>query len=184
MQGLEPVFHRTVSWLFATHQCLLTYEWHFHLEVQNWVWWEDCAILSPGRCLSLKKLENPFCLVLVGAQQLDCCLCCHLVLLFFCWEKLWGKAGLSDSYLLYISRVSVSHHLPCKAGTVTELADRTSIPGIAATLGQVWVSVMFSHKRQPGEATPGKVHTDGECGWLKGSYSCLEQLLYPCDSVC
>lgn len=78
----------------------------------------------------------------------------------------------------------MSYHPPCTAGTVIELADRTSIPGIAATLSQVWVSVTFSHKGQPGEATPGKVHTDGECGCLKGSYSCHEQVLYPCDSMC
>lgn len=87
-----------------------------------------------------------------------------------------GKAGLSDSYLHYISRLSVPHF--------TELANHSSIAGIAATLSQVWVSVMLSHKGQLGEATPGEEHTDGECGWLKGSYSCPEQLLYPSDSMC
>ena len=47
----------------------------------------------------------------------------------------------------------MSHHLPCKAGAVTELADRTTISGIVATLGKAWFSFTLSHKGQTGEAT-------------------------------
>lgn len=50
----------------------------------------------------------------------------------------------------------MSHHLPCKAGTVTELADRTTISGI------VQQSLVFfftlSVKGQTGEVALGKVH--------------------------
>lgn len=84
-----------------------------------------------------------------------------------------GRQGFLNPVLHYISRLSTSHHLLCKAGTVTELADHTTVPGIAAALGKACFSCTLPPRGQTGEATPGKVATGGEYGWLRGTDSCL-----------
>lgn len=79
---------------------------------------------------SLKKLENPFCFIMVLTLQLHFYLYCHLVFLsFFFGRNCGGRQDFLNPTLHYISRLSMSHHLPCKAGTVTELADHTAISG-------------------------------------------------------
>lgn len=78
----------------------------------------------------------------------------------------------------------MSHHLPCKAGTVTELAAHTAISGIFVTLGKAWFSFTLSHKGAAWRSHPreGPYRVDGEFRWLKGNYSCLSPsfvLLWP-----
>lgn len=92
----------------------------------------DCVTFGPGVCSGLSKLETPFCLVLVLAQQLDFYPCSYLVPCSV-GRNCGGRPGFLVPTLHYISRLSWSHHLPCKVGTVTELADYTAITRIAVT---------------------------------------------------
>lgn len=50
----------------------------------------------------------------------------------------------------------MSHHLPWKAGTVTESSDHTAISGIIVTLGKTWFSLSSHIKGWPEERPQGK----------------------------
>lgn len=96
-------------------------------------------------CSGLSKLETPFCLILVLAQQLDFYPCSYLVPCSV-GRNCGGRPGFLVPTLHYISRLSWSHHLPCKVGTVTELADYTAITRIAVTSQSLDFFYALTHK--------------------------------------
>lgn len=101
-------------------------------------------------------------------------------------RSLGGRQGFLNPTLHYISRLSMSHHLPCKAGTVTELADRTTILGIVVTLSKACFSFTLSHKgwlekRPQGRSIQGRWRV-----WIVERQLLMPWALplYHCDPMC
>lgn len=66
----------------------------------------------------------------------------------------------------------MSHHLPCKAGTVTELADLTAISGVVVIPSKAGftLSQKCRLEKLPQE---GPYRADGTFGWLKATSNAL-----------
>lgn len=131
--------------------CQTTMPSDLWMTILSWIWWKDWqCCLHPRNVLKPKEAGQSL-LLQPGADSAASflpLLSSGLSIFFFpLWEK--GKRGRQDflnPILHYISRLSMSHHLPCKAGTVTELADLTAISGAVVILSKAGFSFTLSQK--------------------------------------
>ena len=120
------------------------------MTILSWIWWKDWLCCIQPRNVLKPKEAGESLLLHLGADSAAS----FLPLLspglsfffFYVGRNCGGRQDFLNPILHYISRLSMSHHLPCKADTNTELADRTAISGAVVILSKAGFFFTLSHK--------------------------------------